>query len=83
MRTPDSMNYFVSRSFLNLKSQGLFSFIVSNNLLFQNEYLKTRELIFKNKKVVSAFNLGDEVFENAVVPSCILVVQNSSETEYT
>ncbi|GAI94977.1 unnamed protein product, partial [marine sediment metagenome] len=50
MRTPDSMNYFVSRSFLNLKSQGLFSFIVSNNLLFQNEYLKTRELIFKNKK---------------------------------
>ena len=83
MRTPDSMNYFISRSFKNLKKEGIFSFIVSNNLLFQNEYLKTRELFFKRKKVISAFNLGDEVFEDAVVPSCLFVVQNSYESEYT
>lgn len=84
MRTPDSLNYFISKSLriLNKNTNSILSFIVSNNLLFQNEYVKTRELLFKNNKVLIIINLGDQVFESAIVPSCIFLVQNRSENEY-
>ncbi|MBE0515607.1 N-6 DNA methylase, partial [Sulfurimonas sp.] len=44
MRTPDTFNYFISKSMSVIKDFGRLSFIVPNNLLFQNEFEKTREL---------------------------------------
>jgi hypothetical protein len=75
-RTPDTLNYFISKSLKILPVGGVLSFIVSNNLLYQNEYVKTRQLFAQND-ICIVVNLGDSVFENAIVPSCIFVIQRS------
>ncbi len=75
MRTPDTFNYFISKSVRILNDRGILSFIVSNNLLFQYECLKTRQLLL-SKNLLTVLNLGDEIFESSIVPSCVFLVQN-------
>ncbi|MEI2613516.1 MAG: TaqI-like C-terminal specificity domain-containing protein [Methylotenera sp.] len=85
MRTPDTFNYFTSKSLYLTKISGVISFIVPNNLLFQTEYEKTRRLLIEYNRLITAFNLGDGVFESATVPSCIFLVkkfQNSGYKEF-
>ena len=59
-----------------LKKDGFNSFIVPNNLLFQNEYELTRTLISQRYYLEFAFNLGDNIFEDAQVPTSIYLLQN-------
>jgi len=75
MRTPETFNYFISKSFNFLNNNGYLSFIVPNNLLFQNEFEKTRKYLL-DKNLVNIVNLGDSIFENASVPTCIFGVRN-------
>lgn len=82
MRTPDTFNYFISRSLRLLKDDGVLSFIVPNNLLFQGENAKTRSLLINNNKLRRVVNLGDNTFENADVPTCIFVVEKKSSDDY-
>jgi hypothetical protein len=63
-----------------LNDGGILSFIVSNNLLFQYECLKTRQLLL-SKKLLTVLNLGDEIFESSVVPSCVFLVQNHTRND--
>jgi len=79
MRTPDTFNYFISKAFRILNNLGTLTYIVSNNLLFQHEYLKTREMFVKCKRLIKVLNLGEQVFECAIVPSCVFVVQNCTD----
>ena len=81
-RMPDSFNYFISRAFFLLKEDGLISLIVPNNLLYQNEYSKARNLLLSEKKVISIVNFGDKVFRDATVPTCIFVVKNEIQDDY-
>lgn len=76
MRTIDTFNYFISMSSTLLTNKGVLSFIVPNNLLYQNEYEKTRELLFKQYTLLEAINLGDNIFEDVNVPTCIVEYQN-------
>lgn len=72
MRTPETYCYFISLACrLVLKTNGIITYIVPNNMFFQNENLKTRELLVLNNKLVRAINLGDNTFESADVPTCI------------
>lgn len=82
MRTPDTFNYFISKSFKILKDNGVLSFIVPNNLLFQNENTKTRSLLVNTYQLKSVTNLGDNAFENADVPTCIFVGVKANNTSY-
>lgn len=82
MRTPDTFNYFISKSFKLLKQNGVLSFIVPNNLLFQGENTKTRELLINNNYLKRVINLGDNTFENADVPTCIFVAVNAQKQNY-
>jgi hypothetical protein len=82
MRTPDTFNYFISKSFKLLKSNGVLSFIVPNNLLFQNENTKTRELLINTNYLKRVVNLGDNTFENADVPTCIFISIKTNKAEY-
>jgi hypothetical protein len=82
MRTPDTFNYFISLSFKLLNKNGILSFITPNNLLFQNENEKTRDLLINKKRLVDVINLGDNTFENADVPTCIFIVRNQSDPNY-
>lgn len=72
MRTPETFCYFISLACkLALPRNGIITYIVPNNLLFQNENAKTRELLALNNRLARAINLGDNTFENADVPTCI------------
>lgn len=82
MRTPDTFNYFISKSFILLKNKGILSFIVPNNLLFQNENTKTRDLLINKNYLKRIINLGDNTFENADVPTCIFVTVKTSIEDY-
>jgi len=81
MRTVDTFNYFISMSSSLLNDKAILSFIVPNNLLYQNEYEKTRELLINNYTLLEAINLGDNIFEDANVPTCIVEYQNSETKE--
>lgn len=82
MRTPDTFNYFISKSFTLLKPSGVISFIVPNNLLFQNENTKTRSLLINSNYLKRVINLGDNTFDNADVPTCIFIGLKQFQNEY-
>lgn len=83
MRTPDTFNYFISKSFKLLKENGVLSYIVPNNLLFQGENTKTRSLLINTHCLKTVINLGDNAFENADVPTCIFVGLKGFKANYT
>lgn len=66
-----------------LKENGCLSFIIPSTLLFQAEFLKTRELLISNFTIVDILNLGDKVFEDAAVPTCIIVIKKKQNSNYT
>ena len=73
MRTPDTFNYFISKGYKVLINKGVLSYIVPNNLFFQNEYEKTRDFLLSKNRLYTGVNLGDGVFNTATVPSCIFI----------
>ena len=77
MRTPESFCYFSSLAFRLVQQSGIVSFIVPNNLFFQNENENTRNLLMYSNKLLRAVNLGDGTFENADVPTCIFVARKN------
>lgn len=89
MRTPETYCYFISLAYrLALKMNGIITYIVPNNMFYQNENLKTRELLVLNNRLVRAINLGDNTFENADVPTCIFTAitgkaKNNYEITYS
>ena len=78
MRTIDTFNYFISMTSKLLKKGAYLSFIIPNNFLYQNEYEKTREYLLTQFKMQEAINLGDNVFDDANVPTCIIEYKNKS-----
>lgn len=80
MRTPETYCYFISLSFKLVNPNGIVSYIVPNNMFFQNENEKTRSLLLFSHQLIRAINLGDNTFENADVPTCIFIA-NSKKTE--
>ncbi len=81
-RTIDTFNFFISRSFEILRPGGYNCYIVPNNLLFQNEYEKTREYLTQQNKTLLAYNLGDSIFSDANVPTCIYLTQKTKPKDY-
>ena len=84
MRTPESFCYFTSLAFKLCKrnSDAIVSYIVPNNLLFQNENEKTRRLLAAKNTLVRAINLGDNTFENATVPTCVFIAKSKESKCY-
>lgn len=81
MRTPETYCYFISLAFKLVNSNGIVSYIVPNNMFFQNENEKTRSLLLFSHQLIRAINLGDNTFENADVPTCIFIA-SSKKTEH-
>lgn len=83
MRTPDTFCYFISQAIrLAKKNEAVVSFIVPNNMFFQNENEKTRILLTEKNRLLRAINLGDNTFENADVPTCIFICQTGKVKDY-
>lgn len=81
MRTPETYCYFISLAFKLVNPNGIVSYIVPNNMFFQNENEKTRSLLLFSHQLIRAINLGDDTFENADVPTCIFIA-SSKKTEH-
>ena len=82
MRTPDTFNYFIAKSFDLLNDEGEVSFIVPSNLLFQNEYEKTRKFLVSKHGLRRVINAGDSVFARASVPTCVFIAKNTGSDSY-
>ena len=84
MRTPETFCYFTSLAFRLCAKSGaaIVSYIVPNNIFFQNENEKTRELLSLENMLIRAINLGDNTFENADVPTCIFVGKAKKTKDY-
>ena len=82
MRTPDTFNYFISQGIRLLKYDGVLSYIVPNTILSQNEYLKTRIFLTQNNKLFLVVNIGENVFEEADVPTTLLFVNKNVSPDY-
>ena len=82
MRTPETYCYFISLAFKLVNSNGIISYIVPNNMLFQNENEKTRSLLLFSHQLIRAINLGDNTFENADVPTCIFIAKSKRKEIY-
>lgn len=82
MRTPETYCYFISLAFKLVNSNGIVSYIVPNNMFFQNENEKTRSLLLFSHQLIRAINLGDNTFENADVPTCIFIARSKGVENY-
>ena len=84
MRTPETFCYFTSLAFkLCIKNDAaVVSYIVPNNIFFQNENENTRKLLSLENTLVRAINLGDNTFENADVPTCVFVAKAKKTKDY-
>lgn len=82
MRTPETYCYFISLAFKLVNSNGIVSYIVPNNMFFQNENEKTRSLLLFSHQLIRAINLGDNTFENADVPTCIFIARSKRTENY-
>ena len=82
MRTPETYCYFISLAFRLANTNGIVSYIVPNNMFFQNENEKTRSLLLFNHRLIRAINLGDNTFENADVPTCIFIASSKRQENY-
>lgn len=82
MRTPETYCYFISLAFRLVNPDGIVSYIVPNNMFFQNENEKTRSLLLFSHQLIRAINLGDNTFENADVPTCIFIARSKGSENY-
>jgi len=78
----DSFLFFISLGEKILKLNAIKSFIVPNNLIFQMTFEKARDFLINNYVLLNVINLGDKVFEDADVPTCIYVVTKSKKADY-
>ncbi len=83
MRTPDTFNYFISNGIRLLRPAGCLSYIVPNTLLSQNEYLKARDFLYKHNTFAEVVNIGENVFKEADVPTCIIRIINCVHDDYS
>ena len=82
-RIRNSFLYFLGQGLRLTRQSGILNYIVPNEIMFQIYMTKARKYFLTEKKVLSAVNLGDSVFEDAVVSSAILEIQNKAEEKYS
>ena len=75
VRYLNTYNFFVKKSLDLLKDGGYLSFILPNTLLYQLEDTNTRKFLLDNCEIKTIINLGDNIFDDADVPTSIFIVQ--------
>jgi type I restriction-modification system DNA methylase subunit len=68
----DTYKTFIDQSISLLKIVGKVGFIVPNSFLYQPSYEDLKDLISKYQYFV--INLGEHIFDNVTLPSCILIL---------
>lgn len=78
----DPFLFFIALSLKLLKAKGVTSYIVPNNLIYQMTFEKGREFLLNNSTFSVVVNLGDAVFDDADVPTCLYVASNEINNDY-
>ncbi|MBK9477800.1 MAG: N-6 DNA methylase [Bacteroidetes bacterium] len=81
-RWTDTFNYFIGHSIEISKDNSGICLIIPNNFLFQNEYEKSRRKVIEQHKIAKVINLGDGVFADAEVPTCIILFSKHNTDNY-
>lgn len=63
-----------------LKQEGVLCYIVPNTLLLQPRYKDVRAFLLKHR-IIEILNLGEEVFEQVVVPTCVIFIRNDDPVD--
>jgi len=63
-----------------LKQKGVLCYIVPNTLLLQPRYKDARAFLLKHR-IIEILNLGEEVFEQVVVPTCVIFIRNDDPVD--
>ncbi len=82
-RWTDTFNYFIGHSIEILKESSHLCLIIPNNFLFQNEYQKSRTKVIEDNEIIKVINLGDGVFGDAEVPTCIFLIRKFPKQNYS
>jgi len=64
---------FIEQSFLLLKTNGHFSFIIPNTFLRVTSYSESRKLLIKNHKIHDIYDFGNSVFDDAITTAIVLI----------
>ncbi|TRU05596.1 MAG: class I SAM-dependent DNA methyltransferase [Microcystis sp. Msp_OC_L_20101000_S702] len=81
-RWTDTFNYFIGKTLLIAKENSCNCLIIPNNFLFQNEYEKSRRNLLALSSIDLVINLGDNVFDDAEVPTTILLFKKEVNPNY-
>jgi hypothetical protein len=74
----DSYKIFIELGLIKLVcTNGTVAYILPNTLLRQPRYRDVREFVLKHE-VIEVIDLGGNVFDEAVVPTCIIIMRKNS-----
>ena len=77
-RITDYFALFVERAQSLLKRSGMFGMILPSTLLGNVSFANLRKLLLDGSAILEIVQLGDGVFRDAVVPTCIVVTRKGS-----
>lgn len=80
-RIRNSFLYFLGLAYELCGSNGVISFIIPNEFLFQIYMSKARKFFLENSQILYALNVGEDVFE-AIVPTCVLGLAKTKKETY-
>jgi hypothetical protein len=80
-RIRNSFLYFFGLAYNLIKNQGIVSYIIPNEFLFQIYMTKARTFFLQNSQFIYAFNIGEDVFE-AIVPTCLVAIKKEIIDNY-
>ncbi|MFH1506263.1 MAG: N-6 DNA methylase [archaeon] len=72
---------FLIKSIKLLKENGLFAFIIPNNILRTTTYDTIRKFILDNCKIVQIVDLGAGVFEGVTASTIVLILQKEGDSK--
>ena len=80
-RIRNSFLYFMGLGYNIAKADGVLSYILPNEFLFQIYMTKARRFFVNNSQVLYAINAGEDVFD-AIVPTCVVAFQKRTVNSY-
>ena len=74
----DSYETFVNLAFNLLRKKGNFGFIIPNTLFRRQGHKDTRFFLLKNVNITNLVDLGENIFKEVTMPSCIITFSKVS-----
>ena len=74
----DIYSLFIEKSLQIIEKRGIIAFILPCNLLTNNNFSTTRELILKKTDILEIINLGDGIFQGVNMNMAIIMFRRSS-----